>query len=88
MNSVVQRIGRILDLTDDAWQEDKLPHEDVAVPLNELPDPERGKGGTRESVKEQEMTWTDLAFQDLHENAPPVGDWHLDPCSSTDFFFF
>ncbi|CAN0508847.1 unnamed protein product [Rangifer tarandus platyrhynchus] len=74
MNSEVQRIGRILDLTDDAWREDKLPHEDVAIPLNEFPEPERDKGGTTESVKEQEMKWIDLAFQYLHENVPPVGN--------------
>uniref|UniRef100_A0A8C6CXZ8 Anaphase-promoting complex subunit 13 n=1 Tax=Moschus moschiferus TaxID=68415 RepID=A0A8C6CXZ8_MOSMO len=74
MNREVQRVGRILDLTDDAWREDKLPHEDVAIPLNELPEPERDKGGTTESVKEQGMKWTDLAFQYLHENIPPIGN--------------
>lgn len=29
----MQRDGRILDLIDDAWREDKLPYEDVAIPL-------------------------------------------------------
>lgn len=33
MDSEVQRDGRILDLIDDAWREDKLPYEDVAIPL-------------------------------------------------------
>ncbi|XP_055397699.1 anaphase-promoting complex subunit 13-like, partial [Bubalus kerabau] len=74
INSEVQRIGRILDLTEDAWREDKLPHEDVVIPLNELREPERDKGGTTESVKEQEMKWTDLAFQYLRENVPPIGN--------------
>lgn len=37
MDSEVQRDGRILDLIDDAWREDKLPYEDVAIPLSELP---------------------------------------------------
>lgn len=32
-DSEVQRDGRILDLIDDAWREDKLPYEDVAIPL-------------------------------------------------------
>ncbi|XP_004414956.1 PREDICTED: erythroid membrane-associated protein-like [Odobenus rosmarus divergens] len=68
MDSEVQRDGRILDLIDDAWREDKLPYEDVAIPQNELPEPEQDNGGTTESVKEQEMKWTDLAFQYLHEN--------------------
>lgn len=33
MDSEVLRDGRILDLIDDAWREDKLPYEDVAIPL-------------------------------------------------------
>ncbi|KAK2091611.1 hypothetical protein P7K49_030895 [Saguinus oedipus] len=74
MDSEVQRDGRILDLIDDAWREDKLPYEDVAIPLNELPEPEQDNGGTTESVKEQEMKWTDLALQYLHENVPPIGN--------------
>ena len=62
MDSEVQRNGRILDLTDDAWREDKLPYEDVAIPLNELLEPEQDNGGTTESVKEQEMKWTDWPY--------------------------
>ncbi|KAB0354123.1 hypothetical protein FD755_023184, partial [Muntiacus reevesi] len=82
------RIGRILDLTDDAWREDKLPHEDVAIPLNEIPEPERDKGGTTESVKEQEMKWTDLAFQYLHENVPPHSKLTPGSLFIDRFFFF
>ena len=74
MDSEVQRDVRILGLTDDAWQEDKLPYEDVAIPLNELLEPEQDNGGTTESVKEQEMKWTDLALQYPHENIPLVGN--------------
>lgn len=33
MDSEVLKDGRILDLIDDAWREDKLPYEDVAIPL-------------------------------------------------------
>ena len=47
-DSEVQRDGRLLDLTDDAWQEDKLSCEDAAMPLNELPAPEEDDGGTTE----------------------------------------
>uniref|UniRef100_A0A8C6RAQ6 Anaphase-promoting complex subunit 13 n=1 Tax=Nannospalax galili TaxID=1026970 RepID=A0A8C6RAQ6_NANGA len=57
---------KILDLIDD------LPYEDVAIPLTELPESEPDNGGTMESVKEQEMRWTDLALQYLHENVPPA----------------
>ncbi|XP_035566307.1 anaphase-promoting complex subunit 13-like [Canis lupus familiaris] len=60
MASAVLRHGGILDLIDDACQEDRLPYEDVAIPLNELPEPEEYNGPI-ESVKEQKMKWTDLA---------------------------
>ncbi|XP_052585601.1 anaphase-promoting complex subunit 13-like [Peromyscus californicus insignis] len=68
MDGKVQRDGKILDLIDDAWREDKLPYED------ELPEPEQDNGDTTECVKEQEMKWTDLALQCLHENVPPAGN--------------
>ncbi|XP_067280411.1 anaphase-promoting complex subunit 13 [Pseudorasbora parva] len=73
MDSEVQRDGRVLDLTDDAWREDRLPYEDVTIPLSELPEAEQDNGGSTESVKEQEMKWSDLALQSLHENTPNIG---------------
>lgn len=75
MDSEIQRDGRVLDLTDDAWREDRLPYEDVTIPLSELPEAEQDNGGSTESVKEQEMKWTDLALQSLHENTPSTGSW-------------
>ena len=74
-DSEVQRDGRILDLIDDARREDKLPYEDVAIPLNELPEPEQDNGGTTESVKEQEMKWTgtSLVAQWLRIRLPMQG---------------
>lgn len=75
MDSAIQRDGRLLDLTDDAWREDRLPYEDVTIPLSELPEAEQDNGGSTESVKEQEMKWTDLALQSLHENTPSTGSW-------------
>ncbi|XP_040188472.1 anaphase-promoting complex subunit 13-like [Rana temporaria] len=74
MDSEIQKDGRILDLVDDSWKENKLPYEDVTVPLNELPEPEHDNGGAVESVKEQEMKWADLALQYLHENIPVSGN--------------
>lgn len=41
MDCEAQRDGRILDLIDKAWLEDKLPYEDVAIPLSELPEPQQ-----------------------------------------------
>ncbi|XP_051959743.1 anaphase-promoting complex subunit 13 isoform X1 [Xyrauchen texanus] len=73
MDSEVQRDGRVLDLTDDAWREDRLPYEDVTIPLSELPEAEQDNGGSTESVKEQEMKWSDLALQSLHENTSNLG---------------
>lgn len=40
---------------------------------SELPEAEQDNGGSTESVKEQEMKWTDLALQSLHENTPSTG---------------
>ena len=60
------------------------PHEDVAIPLNELPEPERDNGGSTESTEEQEMKWTDLASQSLRENIAPTGNGHVAPFSWTD----
>lgn len=49
-------------------------HSLIPFSQNELPEPEQDNGGTTESVKEQEMKWTDLALQYLHENIPPTGN--------------
>ena len=46
----------------------------VLVPQqSELPEAEQDNGGSTESVKEQEMKWTDLALQSLHENTHNTG---------------
>lgn len=36
----VQVEGRVMDIVDDEWRKEKLPEEDIAVPIAELPDPE------------------------------------------------
>ncbi|XP_054441025.1 anaphase-promoting complex subunit 13-like [Pteronotus mesoamericanus] len=71
MDSGVQRDGRVLGLIDDAWREDELPSEDVAIPLKERPEPERDRGGAAEPGKEEETKWTALALLYLHKNVPP-----------------
>ena len=45
--------------------QDKLPDDDIAVPLCELPDPDADNGATGESVRQQENKWNDLALNDL-----------------------
>ncbi|CAN0215336.1 anaphase-promoting complex subunit 13 [Petromyzon marinus] len=70
MDSELARDGRLLELVDEDWREDLLPQEDVDVPLMELPEPDQDNGHVTESVREQEMKWTDLALQNLHESMP------------------
>ncbi|CAB4057214.1 APC13 [Lepeophtheirus salmonis] len=60
MDSQVQVDGRLLDIIDDNWRKEKLPEDDILVPLGELPDPESDNGNSSESVREQENKWTDL----------------------------
>ena len=50
---------------DDAWKKEKLPNEDIAVPLAELPDPESDNAATGESLRDTEAKWTDLGLQKL-----------------------
>lgn len=64
----IQLEGRLLDIVDDAWKKDKLPEEDIAVPLSELPDPEADNGNNGESIREQENKWIDLALNQLAES--------------------
>jgi Apc13p protein len=45
--------------------QDKLPDDDISVPLSELPDPDADNGANGESVRQQENKWTDLALNDL-----------------------
>ena len=60
--------GRLLEIVEDAWKREKLPEEDIAVPLAELPDPEADNGAQGESMKEQENKWTDLGLNQLAES--------------------
>lgn len=70
MDSDVTRNGRLIDIVDSKWREDKLPDEDIAVPLLELPDPEPDNSNINETLREQEQKWTDLALHRLHEPTP------------------
>lgn len=72
MDSQVTRDGRLMDLIDSEWREDKLPEEDIAVPQMELPEIEPENGPSTETLKEQEQKWTDLALTALHDQPPPT----------------
>lgn len=68
MDSQVQSQGRLLDIVDNEWKEDKLPSDDISVPQNELPDPDSDNGDSHLTLREQESKWTDLALSQLSEN--------------------
>ena len=77
MDSQVQADGRQQEIVDDDWRKDKLPEDDIAVPLGELPDPEADNGtgggtgsgcnGAGESLREQENKWTELGLHNITE---------------------
>ncbi|KAK9711652.1 Apc13p protein [Popillia japonica] len=67
MDSQVTIEGYLVDLVDDDWRADKLPEDDITVPLYELPDPEADSGDVNLTLKEQEQLWTDIALPSLNE---------------------
>ncbi len=72
MDSEVLREGRMMDIVDREWREDRLPHEDIDVPLMELPELEPDNGNTTETLKEQEQKWTDLALSTIQDQNAAV----------------
>lgn len=57
MDSRYTRAGRLVDIVDAEWRAEKLPHEDVLVPLEELPDPEADSVDSHLTLKEQSLRW-------------------------------
>jgi len=68
MDSQVQVEGRLLDIVNDAWRKDKLPLDDIMVPIAELPDPEADNGQSGDSLRQQENKWTDLALYSIQDS--------------------
>lgn len=68
MDSEVRRDGRLVAMIDKEWREDiiNLPHEDIEIPVMELPDPEPDNGNPLETLKEQEQKWTDLGLSRIN----------------------
>lgn len=67
-DSEVQIDGRLIELIDDAWRYDKLPDDDIDVPLHELADPEADSGDVHLTLKEQEQKWSDIMLSALSEH--------------------
>ncbi|GBP70959.1 Anaphase-promoting complex subunit 13 [Eumeta japonica] len=57
MDSKCKRNGRLIDLVDSDWRVEQLPHEDIMVPLEELPDPEADSADSHLTLKEQSQRW-------------------------------
>lgn len=67
MDSQVTIEGYLVDLIDEDWKSDKLPNDDIEVPVHELPDPEADSGDVNLTLKEQDQRWTDIALASLSE---------------------
>lgn len=69
MDSQLQREGRLILLVDKQWKEDikVIPHEEIAVPVMQLPDPEPDNGNPSETLKDLELKWNDLALKEKIE---------------------
>lgn len=65
MDSIPMVNGQLLEIVDDAWRSEKLPSDDISVPVNELPDPDADSGDNHLTINEQENRWTDLALSSL-----------------------
>lgn len=67
MDNVYIREDRLIDIVDKEWMIDKIPHADINVPLDELPDGEfnDANGHTNQTLKELEMKWTETGLQRL-----------------------
>ncbi|XP_055319674.1 anaphase-promoting complex subunit 13 [Sitodiplosis mosellana] len=55
----------LADIVDDEWRQEQLPHEQIWVPSEKLPDPEADNGDSHLTLLEQEQRWTDLSLANL-----------------------
>lgn len=67
MDSQVQLDGRLLELVDSAWRTDSLPSDEIAVPIQELPDPEPDATTPNQTLRQQEHKWQDLMLSNLSD---------------------
>ena len=70
MDCVYVRESTLVDIVDKEWIVDKIPHADVSVPLEELPDTELNEmnGQTTQTAKEYDMKWNENGLQQT---------WHI-----------
>ena len=65
MDSQVSVEGRLLEIVYPDWRLDKLPSEDIAVPVLEISDPEPDASTPHQTLRQQEYRWTDLMLANL-----------------------
>lgn len=65
MDSQVQLDGRLLELVDSGWRTDRLPSDEIIVPIQELPDPEPDATTPNQTLRQQEHKWNDLMLTNL-----------------------
>ena len=67
MDSQVLVDGLLVEVVDVEWSIDKLPDEDIAIPVLELPDPEPDASTPNLTLRQQENRWPDLMLANLSE---------------------
>uniref|UniRef100_A0A1L8DCU8 Anaphase-promoting complex subunit 13 n=1 Tax=Nyssomyia neivai TaxID=330878 RepID=A0A1L8DCU8_9DIPT len=65
MDSQAPSDGYLLEVIDNTWRQDELPHDQIIVPVENLPDLEADNGDSHLTLKEQEQKWNDLALSSL-----------------------
>lgn len=64
--------GHLLEVIDHYWANDKLPFEDIHVPMQELPDPEPDSATANLTLRQLESKWSDLMLASLQRNPPSL----------------
>lgn len=48
---------RLIDIVNNDWRNDKLPNEDIQLPLDKLPDPEESENTTMKEVVRRNLNF-------------------------------
>lgn len=48
---------RLIDIVNNDWRNDKLPNEDIQLPLDKLPDPEESENTTMKEVVRRKLNF-------------------------------
>uniref|UniRef100_A0A914VH92 Anaphase-promoting complex subunit 13 n=1 Tax=Plectus sambesii TaxID=2011161 RepID=A0A914VH92_9BILA len=74
--SLLARPGRMVVIADNLWKSDVLPHDDVDVPRDQLPDPDTDSlpttGRPQEALVDIERRWPDLGLGRIRLDSKPL----------------